>query len=284
MKHNCDVVRDLMPLCIDDTASQESRKTVLAHVSECDDCLKVYEEMKQALPPNDAPDELRPEVKLIARARRRRLWKRLIAFALVFVLLVTGAWSLLDNMRHVWMHPVNPADYDLLLSRRTNGDVIVTTQRLNGKTMSYFTQYDHETGIVVFGMESFLLPGTVDERFRSSSNRDDSLIWIDGEGMFIDMHSSFDPADHDVQRTRVNEIWSNGELLYRHGDDIPLASEQLEEYMHFFDQLYGTRDDYWARWAEYWEEQASVESHLAANQSLHDQMYSLGPNIPEWQE
>ena len=34
----CNVVRDLMPLCIDDAASEESRKLVVDHVWECEKC------------------------------------------------------------------------------------------------------------------------------------------------------------------------------------------------------------------------------------------------------
>ena len=48
MKYNCDLIRDLMPLCMDDTASQTSRKAVMEHAAECADCHRIFEEMKKS--------------------------------------------------------------------------------------------------------------------------------------------------------------------------------------------------------------------------------------------
>ena len=49
MKRNCDMVRDLMPLCIDGAASEESQQVVAEHVAECKSCQQIYQDMQGSL-------------------------------------------------------------------------------------------------------------------------------------------------------------------------------------------------------------------------------------------
>ena len=42
---NCDVVKDLIPLCIDGCCSEESEKIVKEHIESCDACKKLFEDM-----------------------------------------------------------------------------------------------------------------------------------------------------------------------------------------------------------------------------------------------
>ena len=41
----CDVIRDLMPLCADGVASEDSRAAVEAHIRTCEACRTLYESM-----------------------------------------------------------------------------------------------------------------------------------------------------------------------------------------------------------------------------------------------
>lgn len=43
---NCDIVKDLIPLYIDGCCSEESEKVVEEHIDGCDDCKKLFEDMK----------------------------------------------------------------------------------------------------------------------------------------------------------------------------------------------------------------------------------------------
>ncbi|MHB8132241.1 MAG: zf-HC2 domain-containing protein [Mobilitalea sp.] len=47
MKKNCSIVRDLLPLYIDDVSSEESREFINEHLKECDDCKLELELSKQ---------------------------------------------------------------------------------------------------------------------------------------------------------------------------------------------------------------------------------------------
>jgi len=43
---NCSIVKDLIPLYIDGCCSEESEKVVEEHIKNCDDCKKLFEDMK----------------------------------------------------------------------------------------------------------------------------------------------------------------------------------------------------------------------------------------------
>lgn len=48
MKYNCELIQDLMPLCIDHMASRESWKAVAEHMTECSKCEAFYKQMEKA--------------------------------------------------------------------------------------------------------------------------------------------------------------------------------------------------------------------------------------------
>ena len=82
MKHDCDIVRDLMPMCIDGTASDKAKAMVDEHVQECPPCDKVYAEMKGEakieLPVQPAAPEFVTTVKKMKNRRKRRTWLTLL--------------------------------------------------------------------------------------------------------------------------------------------------------------------------------------------------------------
>ncbi|MEG0019807.1 MAG: zf-HC2 domain-containing protein [Oscillospiraceae bacterium] len=50
-KISCDICRDLLPLVVDDVASEDSKNAVLTHIETCDECRCCYEENEK--PPMD---------------------------------------------------------------------------------------------------------------------------------------------------------------------------------------------------------------------------------------
>ena len=50
MKKDCEVVRDLMPLVLDDVASDGSKHMVSAHVQTCAECAAYMNQLKADLP------------------------------------------------------------------------------------------------------------------------------------------------------------------------------------------------------------------------------------------
>ena len=47
MKYNCEIIKDLIPLYVDEVCSPESRAAVEAHLGECASCSGLYEKMKK---------------------------------------------------------------------------------------------------------------------------------------------------------------------------------------------------------------------------------------------
>lgn len=43
---NCDIIKDLLPLYIDECCSEESEKVVEEHINYCNECKKLFEDMK----------------------------------------------------------------------------------------------------------------------------------------------------------------------------------------------------------------------------------------------
>ena len=82
----CNLIKDILPLYIDDAVSQETMQMVKTHLETCDTCRKEYEALRQplALPCN--PDLREEEGQLLKALKQKLLWKR-IAIAVISVML-----------------------------------------------------------------------------------------------------------------------------------------------------------------------------------------------------
>lgn len=50
MKYDCNMIRDIMPLCADKAASEESEKALIEHLAECPECVGYWKKMSEDLP------------------------------------------------------------------------------------------------------------------------------------------------------------------------------------------------------------------------------------------
>lgn len=82
MKYRCDMVKDLMPLCLDQAASASSEQTVIEHLAECKECSKYYESLgKEIEPIEEQKNNENKYVNLASKLRkRRRITGALIGF------------------------------------------------------------------------------------------------------------------------------------------------------------------------------------------------------------
>lgn len=84
----CEVIKDLLPLYVDDVVSKESRELVEEHLDGCTECKAYYESLKGAdatVVKNDAADDK----KTIQKIRKTINKKRAITICLTAVLLIT---------------------------------------------------------------------------------------------------------------------------------------------------------------------------------------------------
>ena len=86
MKYDCDIVKDLMPLYIDDLLSENSKKFVDDHINSCESCRKYYEklssEIKIPVRRESRIADINPIVYLKENLSKK-IFKRVLAFVLV---------------------------------------------------------------------------------------------------------------------------------------------------------------------------------------------------------
>jgi len=85
MKYSCDLMRDLLPLYLDGVCSEESRKAVEAHLSECPGCKEFYAAMGEAdgmeAPPPEprSADQERKKAASLRAVKKKLAQKQLLA-------------------------------------------------------------------------------------------------------------------------------------------------------------------------------------------------------------
>lgn len=133
VKHDCEIIRDLMPLCVDETASDKTRQAVEEHVGQCSPCETVYSEMKAAVEVTAAPIREDPQfdraVRSIRKRRTRRRWGWMLLGVLLSAVLVLAGlggyyWYFEDAVE------INPKDFGF--RRTADGVLMVNVQGIPG--------------------------------------------------------------------------------------------------------------------------------------------------------
>lgn len=83
----CSVIKDLLPLYVDDVLSEDSRKLVEEHLAGCDDCKEAYENLKSG--GGSEANKRNRDKEVIKKLRKKILTKRMIAVGIA-VILVTA--------------------------------------------------------------------------------------------------------------------------------------------------------------------------------------------------
>ena len=98
MKLNCKVIEDLLPLYLDEVCSEESRKLVEEHLSECEVCRKLVESITE-IKYEKIEKEEHVETEVVKRSfkRVRRRWGSRVA-ATVLIILTLGIMTF-DEIR-----------------------------------------------------------------------------------------------------------------------------------------------------------------------------------------
>lgn len=90
MKYRCDMVKDLMPLCLDHEATEDSERTVIEHLAECKECTKYYEDIgKEMKPVREHSDGDNKYVQLAAKIRKRRIIASALRGIFIFIFCFT---------------------------------------------------------------------------------------------------------------------------------------------------------------------------------------------------
>ena len=105
----CDTVKDLLPLYVDDSCSDNSKEMIERHLSECPECSKLYDLMKQPIAvstddENISIREIEPMKKIKKRQTQMVVWCLMFA-VFVFVIVIGIAedlgFQILKNPKYV---------------------------------------------------------------------------------------------------------------------------------------------------------------------------------------
>lgn len=280
MKTSCQITKDLLPLVVDEIASDDSRAYVEEHLSGCQNCQKQLELLRESTADiGKAAVETEEQLfeKAAAAIRRKRgrrtagkiLLGALIAFALLF-----GFYGvkheLYDYQTAVRM---NENDYDVRLSQLSDGRVVASVKLLGR----------HPIG----GMGTYTLEGTNGARVLQLDLWTSILPHGDVNVNAYQQLMTLDLADYDAV------CIGNGEkTIWQRGERIPAASQEMETYLMKSGelQLVYAEEDHAARIGYLMgtngmteAEQAAAHERAERARALEDELERLLPSVPEWQ-
>ena len=219
MKHNCEVVRDLLPLYHDDVCSEKSREMVEEHLQECGACKKELEKIKKGVSVSNASrqDAARAWKKLV-----RNLWLRRIASIVLVAALIVVAGAAgkaiyeRDQKRTIWMG-ADELEYEAY--RLADGRVYL---EFNGRDHS-ITVTESPNDPSETGGESYVLrmgynKATTDVKM----TRPESWAVISGDYQKVEL----DGADKEGIT-----------LICRTDDELPSATEEMEKRAAKYDSM-----------------------------------------------
>lgn len=243
MKHECNVARDLMPLCIDGAASEESQQFVDEHVAECGECNAIYGEMNAALPQMREEKENAVLEKAARNMRTKRtiraLWAIIISMAALIIVILANldeVEKMLDDalfhLRYVGRNSEIRLDaFDIMLRKEKDSDHSPATLTVHSYpcgshsfTPDMILRYDEMTGDAYLRIRFYY---TKEDRLKDQIGRS-SYFWQLPGTLFFEQgdciyYSSYDiyeearPTDgvfyEDVELARI-------ELAY--GDEITI--------------------------------------------------------------
>ena len=276
MNQECEIARDLMPLVLDEVASESSKTLVYDHVVGCAECAAYMNELKAEAP---APDESRQEEekqafaqateKLKKKKRLRVLRSVLLGALAACVLLIAGYfgyWQIAGLKSQI------PLDaYDISLARLKDGSIVVTADYHGSRTPLYATSFfedliGDQRGVTEYiGMEKYWLSHEMERPMQNGSP-------ISFSADYLERHS--------IQEIRQGTP-KDYRTIWKKGDSIPAASPEMEEFYFWL----GEWDRMYDRLSETTDEVIRYDS--AATQTrfilLHQVMEAAESVVPEWQ-
>ncbi len=110
MTYPCGIIRDLLPLYIDDVCNEESKQTVENHLSECEKCRNYYEAMKSTdgfvAKENDNSEDMKMANSLRnVKSKINKKIRNIVLCAVAAVLVFIVGFNLLFNVALKEIHP-----------------------------------------------------------------------------------------------------------------------------------------------------------------------------------
>lgn len=280
MKTSCQITKDLLPLVVDEIASDDSRAYVKEHLSGCVNCQKNLELLRENTV-DSRRETVEKEEQLFERAaaamRKKRVKRaagKILLGALISLTLLFGFYGakqeLYDNRSAVQMG-VN--DYDIQLSRLSDGRVMASVKLLGrytiGGTSTSVSEGKNGVRELHLDLWTSILPhGDVNE------NTYQQLMTLD------------------LADCEAVCIGNGRKIIWQSGEEIPAASQEMENYLMKSRelQIVYAEEDHAARIGYIMGTYGATEAELAAEEEreekarvLEGELGRLLPKVPEWQ-
>ncbi len=277
MKHECNVARDLMPLCIDGVASEESKRYMEEHIAECTECAMTYGEMRVELPRISAEKERAAMEQAAQQVRRKRQNRKRLLMALTALLtalvVMAGMWGY-DYATHNSSVPVSLNAYDAHLTRTREGGRIFLNIDVKDKTLMCGLSGRSRTSasggwIWTVSLHTTRIPNhwTSPKKGLLTSEYDH---WYGVDGAIY----YGDPASSEPLEQFVLVCGGEERVIYQRGNEIPFCSEEMEAYYKALDEANDFSSSSVNRRSFDFEERANA---------LWDRVDQLRKTVPEWQ-
>ncbi len=154
MKISCEIIKDLIPMVIDDVAGEESKKAVEEHLNECEYCKEYFDKMKGdngVFETEETPDEAEmvDSLKNVKKKMNSR-FKRIIAVCAALVVVLFGGYYVLFNMP---IKDVSPSDVGLIVETYRIEDLI--NKNADGGEVKISAYEDDNSGEVTITVPHF---------------------------------------------------------------------------------------------------------------------------------
>lgn len=226
-----------MPLVLDRAASDESRKLVESHMTSCDECRKQYNAMKADLP-KEVRSVYEAEQKQLMDAfkatKRKRRQRRVLFFGLALVLCFVATFGGLFAYHQLYENssvPIDNALYTVNLYQLADGRINVTLTMADVAFNHMSQQSSYIEGIQYVTLCTTPMHSTS----KASSTKYNIMHLDQGEGKTL----------KEIRQGTPN----NYIVVWKEGDVIPAASQEMEayyllqnQYFAWFDQQPSTPD------------------------------------------
>ena len=245
-KVKCGVIRDLMPLVVDEVATGDSVELVNAHMETCESCRSYYEGMTAAIArmTDPAPEEDKAFIRLGKRMKnqtRLRKWlTRALAALLALVIIVVG-YAVFDNKTHIYGTDMDIGWADVQLYYEPNGEVAARIDMRDGYGWYNCLRIMYSDGIV------YLMPMRPEWTLFNKGNAQSEnaflvdLYWQDGkivqkihdgDTVWNPEKNLWEEVTNEILRPVYTVRWGTMEnytTLYMEGETLPSAAEVMSQ-------------------------------------------------------
>ena len=274
MKKDCEVVRDLMPLVLDDVASDESKRMVSAHLKTCAECTAYMNQLKADLPAGkkselDSRAAFAAAAQTLRKQKRRRTLRNVLLGALIVCIL-----GLANLFCFTWLmnetRPIPTSEYGIQLSQLADGRLVASFDYRESTTPLY-VQRQQVTETLSDGSSAEILYLRVEKHIVPQ----ESSLPMQNAGITLD--SGCLAANAEIRQGTPEDY----QVLWRSSDGaVQAASPEMEAYYEW-DAIVA---QFWAQSEEDDDGKAIFPGVNGKRLSLAmQQADTLAARVPEWQ-